>query len=59
MHAPKRMQIGGADETVYSKPLQDKLEFMSRKERRDYMREHGGFKHPKRFKVKRAGGDAE
>ena len=42
---------------VYSKPMQDKLESMSRKERRDYMREHGGFGHPKRFKVKR-GGDA-
>lgn len=53
MHVPKKIPVGGADEIVYSKPLQDNLESMSRKERRDYMRDHGGFKHPKRFKVKR------
>lgn len=50
MHVPKKMPIGETDETVYSKPLQDKLEYMSRKERRDYIRNNGGFKH---YKIER------
>ena len=49
--------MDGGDERIYSNPLQQKLESMNRKERREYMKHHGGFKRSAR--QRRLGVDAK